>query len=173
MRLYSLELDKSCSVVVKVRDTSLIASFRRPPREGIEVDQLRLLGDIISSIALSNSNDRWLWRLDSAGDFSVKSARCYIDDSFLPKVEVSTRWIVSIIIKVNIFPLKVCLDKLPTRLNLSIRGLDIPSILCPNCYIVMESTAHILFSCDMARHLMCKVARWWEVEIHNIHSYSD
>ncbi|GJY35856.1 RNA-directed DNA polymerase, eukaryota [Tanacetum coccineum] len=165
--------DKSCSVAVKVRDTSLIASFRRPPRGGIEVDQLRLLGDIISPIVLSNSNDRWLWRLDSAGDFSVKSARCYIDDSFLPKVEVSTRWIVSIPIKVNIFAWKVCLDKLPTRLNLSIRGLDIPSILCPNCYIAVKSTAHILFSCDMARQLMCKVARWWEVEIHNIHSYGD
>ncbi|GKG43984.1 hypothetical protein Tco_0483077, partial [Tanacetum coccineum] len=26
-----------------------------------------------------------------------------------------------------------CLDKLPTRLNLSLRGIDIPSIICPNC----------------------------------------
>ncbi|GJR84504.1 RNA-directed DNA polymerase, eukaryota [Tanacetum coccineum] len=50
LRLYSLELDKTCSVAIKVRDTSLIASFRRPPRGGIEVDQLRLLGDIISPI---------------------------------------------------------------------------------------------------------------------------
>ncbi|GKA08177.1 RNA-directed DNA polymerase, eukaryota [Tanacetum coccineum] len=65
------------------------------------------------------------------------------------------------------------LDKLPTRLNLSIRGLDIPSILCPICYVAMESTTHILFSCDMARQLMCKVARWWEVEIHDINSYGD
>ncbi|GJU84710.1 RNA-directed DNA polymerase, eukaryota [Tanacetum coccineum] len=218
LRLYSLELDKTCSVAIKVRDTSLIASFRRAPRGGIEVDQLRLLGDIISPISKNNNkcemvrlwlriahkddtpirslistgrvwgsitpqrgapiksptrigaglgitlvsgfgdgdgrpasnpprcHPYWLWRLDS-----VKSARCYIDDSFLPKVEVSTRWIVSIPIKVNIFAWKVCLDKLPTRLNLSIRGLDIQSILCPNCYIAVESTAHILFSCDMAR----------------------
>ncbi|GJZ94305.1 RNA-directed DNA polymerase, eukaryota, reverse transcriptase zinc-binding domain protein [Tanacetum coccineum] len=173
LRLYSLELDKSCSVAVKVRDLSLISSFRRPPRGGVEEDQLRLLGDIISSIVLSNSNDRWIWRLDSAGDFSVKSARCYIDNSFLPKDEVSTRWIVSVPIKVNIFAWKVCLDKLSTRLNLSIRGLDIPSILCPNCYIAVESTAHILFSCDIACQLMRKVVRWWEVEIHDIHSYGD
>ncbi|GJY96657.1 RNA-directed DNA polymerase, eukaryota [Tanacetum coccineum] len=153
-------IDKSCSVAVKVRDLSLISTFRRPPRGGVEEDQLRLLGDIISSIVLSNSNDRWIWRLDSAGDFSVKSARCYIDNFFLPKDEVSTRWIVSVPIKVNIFAWKVCLDKLPTRLNLSIRGLDIPSILCPNCYIAVESTAHILFSCDIACQLMRKVVRW-------------
>nr|GEV01414.1 RNA-directed DNA polymerase, eukaryota, reverse transcriptase zinc-binding domain protein [Tanacetum cinerariifolium] len=154
-------IDKSYSVTIKVRDTSLIASFRRPPRGGIEVDQLRILGDIISLIVLSNSNDRWLWRLDSARVFSVKSAHCYIDESFLPKVEVSTIWIVYIPIKVNIFARKFCLDKLPTRLNLFIRGLDIPLILCPNCYIAVESTMHILFSCDLARQLMRKVTRWF------------
>ncbi|GJX12486.1 RNA-directed DNA polymerase, eukaryota [Tanacetum coccineum] len=148
-RLYSLELDKSCSVAVKI------------------------LGDIISSIVLSNSNDHWIWRLDSAGYFSVKSARVYIDDFFLPKDDVSTRWIASVPIKVNIFAWKVCLDKLPTRLNLSIRGLDIPSILCPNCYVAVESAAHILFSCDMACELLRKVTRWWEVEFHNIHSYGE
>nr|GEU95905.1 RNA-directed DNA polymerase, eukaryota [Tanacetum cinerariifolium] len=103
----------------------------------------------------------------------MKSTRCYIDNSFLPKDAVSTRWIVFVPIKVNIFARKVCLDKLPTRLNISIRGLDIPSILCPNCYIVVKSTTHILFSCDMAHQLMRKVARWWEVEIHDIHSYGD
>ncbi|GJY75464.1 hypothetical protein Tco_0480580 [Tanacetum coccineum] len=70
-------IDKSCSVAVKVRDLSLISSFRRPPRGGVEEDQLRLLGDIISSIVLFNSNDRWIWRLDSAGDFSVKSELLY------------------------------------------------------------------------------------------------
>nr|GEY68408.1 RNA-directed DNA polymerase, eukaryota [Tanacetum cinerariifolium] len=138
-------IDKSCSVAVKVRDASLIACFRRPPGGGIEVDQLRILRDIISPIVLSNSNYRWLWRLDSARVFFVKSARCYIDESFLPKVEVSTRWIVSIPIK----------------------------ILCPSCYIVVESTMHILFSCDLARQLMRKVTRWWEVEFHNFHSYGD
>nr|GEU35933.1 RNA-directed DNA polymerase, eukaryota, reverse transcriptase zinc-binding domain protein [Tanacetum cinerariifolium] len=164
---------KTCSVAVKVRDTSFIASFRRPPRGGIEVDQLRLLGNFISPIVLSNSNDRWLWRLDSAGVNSMKSACCYIDDSFLPKVEVSTRWIVSIPINVNTFAWKVCLDKLPTRLNLCIRGLDIPSILCPNCYIDVESTMHIFFSCDLAHQLMRKVTRWWEVKFHNFHSHGD
>ncbi|GJV87082.1 RNA-directed DNA polymerase, eukaryota [Tanacetum coccineum] len=150
---------KLCSVAVKLRDTSLISSFRRPPRGGIK-EEMRLLGDIISSVVLSHSSDRWIWRLDSLGDFSVKSLRCYIDDSFLPKEEVPTRWIDSIPIKVNIFAWKVCLDKLPTRLNLSLRGLDIPLILCPICHVVVESTDHLLFSFDMACQLMRKVARW-------------
>nr|GEW16164.1 hypothetical protein [Tanacetum cinerariifolium] len=94
---------KCCSVAVKMKDSSLISSFRRPSRGGVEEDQLRLLEDIISSVVLSHSSDRWIWRLDSSDDFSVKSARNYIDDSFLPTYEAPTRWIGSIPIKVNIF----------------------------------------------------------------------
>ncbi|GJY73740.1 hypothetical protein Tco_0478171 [Tanacetum coccineum] len=38
-RLFSLELDKNISIADKTRDTSLISSFRRVPRGGIEEDQ--------------------------------------------------------------------------------------------------------------------------------------
>ncbi|GJS04087.1 putative RNA-directed DNA polymerase [Tanacetum coccineum] len=87
-----------------------------------------LLVNNISSVVLSQSSNRWVWRLDSSGDFLLKSARCFIDDSFPPK-EVPTRWVKSIPIKVNNFAWKVCLDKVPTRLKLSLCGLDIPYVL--------------------------------------------
>ncbi|GJU34218.1 RNA-directed DNA polymerase, eukaryota [Tanacetum coccineum] len=167
-----ISFENSRTSLIQVRYTSLISSFKRPPCGGIE-EEMWLLGDIISSVVLSYSSDRWIWRLDSLGDFSVKSVRRYIDDSFLPKEEVPTRWINSIPIKVNIFAWKVCLDKLLTRLNISLHGLDIPLTLCPICHVVVESTDHLLFSCDMARQLMRKVARWWEVEFHDAHSYGD
>nr|GEY41024.1 RNA-directed DNA polymerase, eukaryota [Tanacetum cinerariifolium] len=147
-RLYLLESNKCCSVAVKLRDSSLISSFRRPPWGGIEDAQLRLLEGTISPVLLSQSSDRWTWRLESPSDFSVKSA-------------------------LNIFAWKVCLDKLPTRLNLSLRGLDIPSILCPICFVAGESSAHLLFSCDLARQLSSKVSRWWEVDSQDFHSYDD
>nr|GEW36181.1 hypothetical protein [Tanacetum cinerariifolium] len=83
--LYSLELDKQCSVAVKVKDSSFISSFRRISRGGIEEEQLRLHVDGTSYVALSQSSDRWVWRLDS----SVKSAYRFIDDSFLPKVGIA------------------------------------------------------------------------------------
>ncbi|GJV54697.1 hypothetical protein Tco_1455702 [Tanacetum coccineum] len=67
----------------------------------------------------------------------------------------------------------ISLDKLPTRLNLSLRGLNIPSIICPLCSIAVESTSHLLFSYQLARQLMIKVVHWWELEYQDFHSYED
>nr|GEV91858.1 RNA-directed DNA polymerase, eukaryota [Tanacetum cinerariifolium] len=84
-----------------------------------------------------------------------------------------TRWVKTVPIKINIFAWKVCLDKLPTRLNLSLRGIDIPSISCPICSLASESCAHLLFSCSMAKALYSKAARWCEMEIYVFYSYED
>ncbi|GJY60897.1 RNA-directed DNA polymerase, eukaryota [Tanacetum coccineum] len=158
---------------VYLRDNSLIDSFRRAPREGLEEEQFLSLVNNVASVILSNPNDRWVWLLDSSGELSVKSARSYIDDSLLPTIGSSTRWVKVVPIQINIFAWKVCLDKLPTRLNLSLRGIDIPSISCPICSSVGESCSHLLFSCSMARLLLRKVARWWELDIPEFLSYED
>ncbi|GJU58913.1 RNA-directed DNA polymerase, eukaryota [Tanacetum coccineum] len=149
--LYSLECAKHATVVVKSNDNSLFDSFRRPPRGGIEEDQLLSLVDNVVPVILSNSNDRWVWSLDSSGEFSVKTARSYIDEFFLPTVGAPTRWVKVVPIKINIFAWKVSLDKLPSRLNLSLRGIDISSIICPICSSAGESCSHVLFSCNLAR----------------------
>ncbi|GKC13769.1 RNA-directed DNA polymerase, eukaryota, partial [Tanacetum coccineum] len=120
------------------------------PRSGIGEGQLLLLISNTSSVILPNISDRWSWLLDPSGDFSIKSTREFIDDSMLSKTDVPTRWVKSIPIKIKIFAWRVSLDKLPTRLNLSLRGLDIPSIICPLCSIAVESTSHLLFSCQLA-----------------------
>ncbi|GJT49752.1 RNA-directed DNA polymerase, eukaryota [Tanacetum coccineum] len=44
----------------------------------------------------------------------------------------------------------ISMDRLPTRFNLSSCGLEIPSILCPLCNVVVETTSHI---CSPALYL--------------------
>ncbi|GJV01597.1 RNA-directed DNA polymerase, eukaryota, reverse transcriptase zinc-binding domain protein [Tanacetum coccineum] len=146
-------LDKNISIAVKMRDNSLISSFRRVPRGGIEDDQI--------------------WNLESSGELSVKSVCSFIDDLLFPKADVHTRWVKAVHIKINIFRWRVSLDKLPTRLNLSLRGVDIPSTLCPLCSIIVESSSHLLFSCHLARSLTHKIARWWDLDIQDFNSYGD
>ncbi|GJS61724.1 RNA-directed DNA polymerase, eukaryota, reverse transcriptase zinc-binding domain protein [Tanacetum coccineum] len=172
-RLFALEHHKSITVAAKMGQLSLDHSFRRPPRGGIEDEQYRDLRTTTSNVLLPNMHDRWFWSLNSSGEFSVSSVRNYIDDFLLPKAGTPTRWIKLVPIKLNITAWRICLDKLPTRLNLSSRGLDIPTILCPLCNDSVESTSHIFFSCQLASQLMAKVCRWWELDYIPLNSYAD
>nr|GEY74127.1 RNA-directed DNA polymerase, eukaryota, reverse transcriptase zinc-binding domain protein [Tanacetum cinerariifolium] len=65
--------------------------IRRTPRGGIEEDHLHLLRSSTSTLLLPQITACWIWSLESSGDFSVQSVRIFIDDSMLPKEEVSTR----------------------------------------------------------------------------------
>ncbi|GKD22746.1 RNA-directed DNA polymerase, eukaryota [Tanacetum coccineum] len=97
----------------------------------------------LDGVSLVNLRDRWRWSLVGSGEFSVASVRKWIDDKTLSEVSTKSRWIKAVPIKVNIHAWKVRLDGLPTRLNISSRGLDIDSILCPLCENAVESSTHI------------------------------
>ncbi|GJX70764.1 hypothetical protein Tco_0307935 [Tanacetum coccineum] len=104
-RVYALESQKDISVVDKKKDITLDLSFRRSPRGRDEEVSL--------------------------GEFSIKSVQIYIDDFLLPTEPVQTRSVKVVPIKVNIMAWRVWLDNLPTRFNLSSRGLEILSLSCP------------------------------------------
>ncbi|GKC20760.1 RNA-directed DNA polymerase, eukaryota [Tanacetum coccineum] len=103
----------------------------------------------------------------------VASVRKLIDDKMLPKVATKTRWIKFVPIKVNVLAWKVRLDSLPTRLNISRRGMDIDSITCPICDNGVESTSHLFFTCHIASEISRKISSWWDVSYMEISSYED
>ncbi|GKD56973.1 RNA-directed DNA polymerase, eukaryota [Tanacetum coccineum] len=106
-------------------------------------------------------------------EFTVASVRKVIDDIRLPVVATQTRWIKAVPIKVNVHAWKVSLDCLPTRLNLSRRGIDIPSILCPICDRVTESSRHLFFECHFAKDIFHKICRWWNVDFLDVNSFDE
>ena len=57
------------------------------------------------------------------------------------------------------------LNKIPTRVNLDRRGINISSILCLVCGSDVETVNHLFFSSLMAMDLWVLVARWWELDI--------
>ncbi|GJS69465.1 RNA-directed DNA polymerase, eukaryota [Tanacetum coccineum] len=172
-RVFALEIVKDATVAGKFSDSSFSSTFRRYPRGGAEQFQFDKMCSSLDAVILSHSRDKWTWSLDPNGEFSVKTARDFIDDLMLPKECTATRWLKCIPLKINIFAWRVYLDKLPTRANISLRGIDIPNIMCPICNSSMESTNHLFFSCTLAKDLLKKVTRWWELEYVDIHSYGD
>ncbi|GJV31360.1 RNA-directed DNA polymerase, eukaryota, reverse transcriptase zinc-binding domain protein [Tanacetum coccineum] len=153
----------------------------RPPRawDRIAIDRLRELVYFsyvdeqswvvicrIGDVVLSDHNDAWNWSPNITKGFSVASARSLIDSYFLDVSPIASRWNGCIPIKVNIFLWKLLLNKLPTRVNLDWRGIDVPSILCPICQEDVETANHIFLTCEMASTLWSMLDNWWEVEIH-------
>ncbi|GJS52860.1 pol polyprotein [Tanacetum coccineum] len=63
--------------------------------------------------------------------------------------------------------------KLPTRVNLSRRGVLLDSHLCPLCNAAMEDVQHVFFRCDVARVVLRKICRWWDLDWQEICSFSD
>ncbi|GJU47617.1 hypothetical protein Tco_1204883 [Tanacetum coccineum] len=81
----------------------------------------------------------WTTIVRECGNLSSK------DDHLLLAVGAPTRWVLEVPIKINIMAWKVSLDKLPTRLNLSLRGIKFPLSLALFA-AVQGSHAHIFFS---------------------------
>ncbi|GKG41575.1 RNA-directed DNA polymerase, eukaryota, partial [Tanacetum coccineum] len=79
------------------------------------------------------------WSLADDGIFSVRSSRRLIDSKLLPSILLSTSWDNILPHKVNIFLWRLSLDRLPHRLNLSSRGIDITTISCSSCNGNVES----------------------------------
>ncbi|GJQ93572.1 RNA-directed DNA polymerase, eukaryota [Tanacetum coccineum] len=119
----------------------------------------------------------WLYTLENRKQITVadKLKDTSLSGSFrrYPRGGFPTRWVKVVPIKINIFAWKVSLDKLPSRFNLSLHGIDIPSIMCPICNLAGESSSYLLFSCSMACFLWRKVARWWDLNIQDFSSNED
>nr|GEV04155.1 RNA-directed DNA polymerase, eukaryota [Tanacetum cinerariifolium] len=172
-RVYALESDKKITVAAKMNHNVLGFSLRRAPRDGVEMEQLKDLIAILEDVELPIMHDRWIWSLVGSGEFSVASARRFIDDHRLTSSPHKTRWVKVVLVKINVMAWKVRFDFLPTRLNLSRRGLELQSISFPNCNKDVKSTSHIFFACSIVRDLYRKIASWWELSYSKFDSYDD
>nr|GEU63742.1 RNA-directed DNA polymerase, eukaryota, reverse transcriptase zinc-binding domain protein [Tanacetum cinerariifolium] len=61
----------------------------------------------------------------------------------------------------------------PYAANLSLRDLDIPSIVCPMCNDVVEAVDHVFLGCDLARDVWRLVRRWTNLDMPSFSSWFD
>nr|GEZ36937.1 RNA-directed DNA polymerase, eukaryota, reverse transcriptase zinc-binding domain protein [Tanacetum cinerariifolium] len=137
-RIYSLETCKLITVGMRLTQTSFDSSFHR-----VEQEQFDELSALVHDVTLTPMSDRWIWALESSGNFSVASVR------------------------------KVKTDSLPTRFNVSRRGIHIDSIMCDICDKGAETSSHLFFSCCIARQTVRMIIRWWDIPYGEVDSYED
>nr|GEV27083.1 1-aminocyclopropane-1-carboxylate synthase-like [Tanacetum cinerariifolium] len=111
---------------------------------GAEQAQLDILSDMVREVGLVHMSDRYIWSLEGSRDFSLASIRK-----------------------------KVKMDALPVRFNISRRGIDIGSIVCPVCESGVETASHLFFNCSLLRQIARKVSSWWNVDYFDANSYDE
>nr|GFB10422.1 RNA-directed DNA polymerase, eukaryota [Tanacetum cinerariifolium]GFB10466.1 RNA-directed DNA polymerase, eukaryota [Tanacetum cinerariifolium] len=123
-------------------------------------------------ISSFTGRDEVRWELGNDVTFMVKETREHINDNILPTRDAPNSWCKSIPRKMNIFLWRLRPDRLPTRLNLSKRGLDIPSIMCPICSNGVESNDHIFYSFEVTASIWRLVDVWCDMDFPNMLSPS-
>ncbi|GKE28314.1 RNA-directed DNA polymerase, eukaryota, reverse transcriptase zinc-binding domain protein, partial [Tanacetum coccineum] len=164
-RIYLLDSDKNCNIASRVCLNDWSSVLRHSPRGGVESNQFCDLLNIIRGISLSDQRDSWQWSVDSAKGYTVASARSLIDSAILETGSEATRWNRNIPIKVNVFLWRLKLNKLPSRVNLDRRSVDVESILYPICLEDLETVNHSFFNCGLAKDMWASLAKWWELDI--------
>ncbi|GJY65153.1 ABC transporter G family member 32-like protein, partial [Tanacetum coccineum] len=145
-RLFALELDKEILVADKMKAT-LDLSFRRHVRNGSEHQRWEIIRSYGSGCGVG------LWSLHNLKDIWATEG--------------------SIFHKINVFAWRARRDYLPTRANLNRRGIILESSMCPLCHSEEEDINHVLFRCDLAKIIFRRICRWWDLDWHDIESFSD
>ncbi|KAL4567417.1 hypothetical protein LXL04_023001 [Taraxacum kok-saghyz] len=139
-------------------------SWSRPITGGVATGQFKVLVELLQVVRCSDARDSWRWKLDVDGMFSVAATRDWIDRQVLKSNHFKTRWCKFIPRKVNIFIWRVSWRRLPTRVALKAKGVDLDSVDCPICNDGEEDLQHLFFRCSVASALWCRIFRWLEVQ---------
>ncbi|GJT69785.1 RNA-directed DNA polymerase, eukaryota, reverse transcriptase zinc-binding domain protein [Tanacetum coccineum] len=169
-RLFRLEKNQNCLVRDRIVNGLWAWDWRRPVNGGRALADLNNLLMDIGSLNVEVDRDCVVSSLSTDGSYSVSFIRKHIDNCMIANSLPSTRWCKIIPRKVNIFMWRLLLDRLPHRLNLSSRGLDIDSILCPVCSEHVESNSHAFFSCSAASNIWRLVRGWCDLKIPTLSS---
>ncbi|GJS89701.1 RNA-directed DNA polymerase, eukaryota, reverse transcriptase zinc-binding domain protein [Tanacetum coccineum] len=160
-RLFRLALNKDCTIR-ECWNNGWDLSWSRPITSGTNSQHLSTVLNLLSSFTLSDAEDSWSWSLGSPS-FTVKCTREHIDNNILPDGGMETRWNRYLPKKINIFIWRVLRDRLPTRWNLSRKGIDLDSLNCPICDTSVETTNHSLWFCSLATTLWHRVFVWLDI----------
>ncbi|GKF57884.1 reverse transcriptase domain, reverse transcriptase zinc-binding domain protein [Tanacetum coccineum] len=143
-RLFSLESTRDCKVMDRCYldngSYSVKLDWRRPIRNGPKKVQLDGLNNLLLHFVPSSSRDSWEFSWNDSICFTVSLMRKYIESFTLSTDVEKIRWNNLIPIKLNILTCRISLDRIPTRLNLDSREIDLDSILCPVCNDEIETS---------------------------------
>ncbi|XP_071704768.1 uncharacterized protein [Rutidosis leptorrhynchoides] len=164
-RLFALDSAKKGSVASHLASVGWFWEWRRSIRGGAEQEQLLHLLSLLSTVSISEGEDRWWWDYSTDGLYRVSSARSIIASFDYAPFTHQTDWCNSVPIKINIFVWRLKLHRLATLRNLESKDLSFDNSCCALCDVSEESHSHLFVRCDTSYQLWCKVGSWLDISI--------
>jgi hypothetical protein len=176
--LFSLAIDKEVTirnlVVVEGDRIGWNFSWRRRLFHW-EEERVTLLLAQIEGVRLTNGVDSWRWNLDPGGVFSVNSAFVSLSKELVPGPILSpfelaifkNIWDSPAPSKVIAFSWQLLYDRVPTKVNLSLRGI-LPHNSGNNCIWCgneRESSSHLFLHCNVAMVVWYQIFKWLGVVV--------
>ena len=130
-------------------------------------EDLRDLEAFLSNMRFEvTGEDKWVWLWDKKGTFSVKQMTVLLqkEQEKGKPFDPGLFWSNLIPIKLNIFLWRFFRDALPTRFNMSKRGLQLQSLACTFCEKNVETLDHCFFNCTLVIPVWKKIWAWWDLK---------
>ncbi|KAJ0479839.1 putative RNA-directed DNA polymerase [Helianthus annuus] len=166
-RLFGLEMFKLCRVSERLdngRGNGVLNwQWSRQPESEEELEEWKECCEVTSMVSLSIGKDAWLWNGDSQNGFSVKAVKSALISDRGSGHPPNFNWCKWVPIKCNIMNWRGNLDRLPSRVNLRRRNVDIPSTVCPLCEETEESVEHLFTACSIALRVWAAFSDWCKI----------
>lgn len=107
--------------------------------------------------------DRWVWKADQLGGYSVKSAyKAIINGEIGRDLSFYNQfWHKYAPLKVAGFTWRLALDRVPSKVNLANRGMvHLANELCMGFHAAEESASHLFFECTFFSEVWRQMLHW-------------
>ncbi|XP_071695016.1 uncharacterized protein [Rutidosis leptorrhynchoides] len=179
LRLYRLDEHKDAFVCDRViwNDATVTLNWQwsRTP-QGRNCDDIQEITQVINSaVHDGNVQDGWRWKLSEDGKFHTKILADQLDlnlhgDS-ASGIETTRNNLLPQ--SIGIFVWRAKRRRLPFKVELDNRGIDLHTVRCPMCDEDVESTDHAFILCKYAFDLWENIYRWWGLGTFSITSVNE
>ncbi|XP_021979879.1 uncharacterized protein LOC110876004 [Helianthus annuus] len=151
-------------VTVLQNENQWFITCTRPPNTDEEWSQWANLLQQINGTRVSGKEDRWGWKSDSKGIFSVAAVRNQLNKAEVnQEVEEWKLWNKWVPPKANYFSWRAALEKISVKRELVRRGMNISNVLCPRCGVSEETVDHLICECRVSQRIWVEVSKWLKV----------
>ncbi|GJT91555.1 RNA-directed DNA polymerase, eukaryota, reverse transcriptase zinc-binding domain protein [Tanacetum coccineum] len=138
-------------------------AWTRTIRSNIEHAEIIDISNMLANLFLSPSCDIWECVIDDTRSFLVKCLRTHITNTAIALDQNHPRWNKLVPIKVNIASWRIAKERLLTKINLDLSGIDLHLVNCALCDDDLAMEHHLFIHYRIAKQVWLDVLRWWNL----------